>query len=72
MPRLTHSQTAALRVLRDALADPDADDIVHGPSSDAHVNSLRALCRMGLAYHSYGPYYGAHSIEAVDAALAQS
>lgn len=72
MPRFTHSQVIALRVLRDALADSEADDIVHGPSSDAHVNSLRALCRMGLAFRTHGPYYGAHSIEAVDAALAQS
>ena len=72
MSKFTHSQVIALRVLRDALADPDADDIVHGPTSDAHVNSLRALCRMGLAYHTFGPYYGAHSIEAVDAALSQS
>ena len=72
MPKLTHSQVTALIVLRDALADADANDIVHGPTSDAHVGSLRALCRMGLAYRTFGPYYGAHSIEAVDAALAQS
>ena len=67
--KLTHSQVTALRVLRDALADPDADDLVHGPTSDAHVNSLRALCRMGLAFYTFGGHYGAHSVEAADAAL---
>jgi len=70
-PCLTLSQRCALRVLIDAWNHDPLDYMVHGPTSDAHVGSLRALCRRGLARRSYGPYFGLRSVDAARAALAR-
>jgi hypothetical protein len=60
---LTHSQHVALNVLRWAHHDNPGDNYpLHGPTSDAHMASLRALCRRGLAQCSLGVYFRASEI----------
>ena len=60
---LTESQHVALNVLRWAHRDnPDSSYPLHGPTSDAHMSSLRALCRRGLAQCSLGVYFRASDI----------
>jgi hypothetical protein len=55
---LTYSQATALAILRNAhLDNPDQAWPLHGPTSPAHLSSLRALCRLGLAQCSLGVYF---------------
>lgn len=60
---LTYSQQVALNVLRNAHHDKPGEKYpLHGPTGDAHMSSLRALCRRGLAQCSLGVYFRASEI----------
>jgi hypothetical protein len=55
---MTYSQAAALAILRNAhLDNPDQTWPLHGPTSQAHMSSLRSLCRLGLVQCSLGVYF---------------